>query len=113
MNLNEKRQSPFAAPIIMTVVALFCCALWGSATPAIKIGYKLLSVEGVASIMLFAGIRFFLAGILTVIIFSVVGRKFLLPKKESVTKILIVGLFQTVIQYIFFYLGLAYTSGVK
>ncbi len=97
----------------MTLVALICCALWGSATPAIKTGYKLLSVEGVASIMLFAGMRFFLAGIFTVIIFSVAAKKILVPKKENVTRILTVSVFQTVIQYIFFYLGLAYTSGVK
>lgn len=97
----------------MTLVALLCCALWGSATPAIKTGYKLLRVSGVASIMLFAGMRFFLAGILTVIIFSCAERKLLIPKKENVPRILTVSAFQTVIQYIFFYLGLAYTSGVK
>ena len=97
----------------MTLVALLCCALWGSATPAIKTGYKLLEVSGVPSIMLFAGTRFFLAGIFTVLIFSLAGRKFLIPKKENVTKILFVSVFQTVLQYIFFYLGLAYTSGVK
>ena len=97
----------------MTLVALLCCALWGSATPAIKTGYKLLEVSGVASIMLFAGMRFFLAGVLTVIIFSIGERKILIPKKENLPRILAVSAFQTVIQYIFFYLGLAYTSGVK
>ena len=97
----------------MTLIALLCCALWGSATPAIKTGYKLLQVSGVASIMLFAGVRFFLAGVLTVIIFSIGERKVLIPKKENVPRILAVSAFQTVIQYIFFYLGLAYTSGVK
>ena len=97
----------------MTLVALLCCALWGSATPAIKTGYKLMEVSGVASIMLFAGMRFFLAGIFTVIIFSVAAKKLLVPKKENVNRILFVSVFQTVIQYIFFYLGLAYTSGVK
>ena len=94
-------------------MALLCCALWGSATPAIKTGYKLLAVEGVPSIMLFAGIRFFLAGIFTVIIFSIARKKLLFPKKENWGKVLTVGAVQTVIQYIFFYLGLAYTSGVK
>ena len=113
MQIRDKKQSAFSNPIIMTLVALLCCALWGSATPAIKTGYKLLSVSGVASIMLFAGMRFFLAGIFTVIIFSAAERKFLVPKKENVPKILAVSAFQTVIQYIFFYLGLAYTSGVK
>ena len=63
--------------------------------------------------MLFAGIRFFLAGIFTVIIFSITRRKFLFPKKENFGRIMIVASVQTVIQYIFFYLGLAYTSGVK
>ena len=113
MQFNEKKQNIFSNPIVMTLIALLCCALWGSATPAIKTGYKLLEVSGVPSIMLFAGMRFFLAGILTVIIFSVAERRMLVPKKENIPKILAVSAFQTVIQYIFFYLGLAYTSGVK
>ena len=113
MQTNEKKQNIFSNPIVMTLIALLCCALWGSATPAIKTGYKLLEVSGVPSIMLFAGMRFFLAGVLTVIIFSLAERRFLLPKKENIPRILAVSAFQTVIQYIFFYLGLAYTSGVK
>ena len=113
MEISNKKQSVFSNTLVMTLVALLCCALWGSATPAIKTGYKLLQVSGVASIMLFAGVRFFLAGVLTVIIFSIGERKVLIPKKENVPRILAVSAFQTVIQYIFFYLGLAYTSGVK
>ncbi len=113
MQTNEKKQNVFSNPIVMTLIALLCCALWGSATPAIKTGYKLLEVSGVPSIMLFAGMRFFLAGVLTVIIFSLAERRLLLPKKENIPRILAVSAFQTVIQYIFFYLGLAYTSGVK
>ncbi len=112
-DLKNKKSSIFQNPIVLTLMALLCCALWGSATPAIKTGYKLLAVEGVPSIMLFAGIRFFLAGIFTVIIFSIARKKLLFPKKENWGKVLTVGAVQTVIQYIFFYLGLAYTSGVK
>ncbi len=100
--------------IFVTIVALFCCALWGSATPFIKMGYELmLPDKDVASTILFAGIRFAFAGALTVLIFSVARRKFLFPKKESWGKISIVSTFQTVIQYIFFYIGLANTTGVK
>ena len=109
----NKKPNLFQNPIILTLIALLCCALWGSATPAIKTGYRLLRVEGVPSIMLFAGIRFFLAGIFTVIIFSIARKKFLFPKKENFGKVLTVSAFQTIIQYILFYLGLAYTSGVK
>lgn len=110
---NKNKQSIFANTAVLVLVALVCCALWGSATPAIKTGYQLLKVEGVASIMLFAGVRFVLAGILTVIIFSIAKRKVLIPKKENVPKILLTSVFHTIIQYVFFYLGLAYTSGVK
>jgi drug/metabolite transporter (DMT)-like permease len=92
---------------------MVCCALWGSATPAIKTGYQLLAVEGVPSIMLFAGLRFTLAGIFTVIIFSIFGRKVLIPKRENLGRILFVSIFHTILQYIFFYLGLSLTSGVK
>lgn len=112
-SLNDKKQSILQNPIILTLVALLCCALWGSATPAIKTGYKLLAVEGVPSIMLFAGIRFFLAGVFTVIIFSIAGKKFLFPKKQNWGRVLTVSAFQTVIQYILFYVGLSLTSGVK
>ena len=111
--LETKKQTIFQNPIILTLIALLCCALWGSATPAIKTGYRLLAVEGVSSIMLFAGIRFFMAGIFTVIIFSIARRRFLIPKKENIGRILTVASVQTVIQYVFFYLGLAYTSGLS
>lgn len=110
---NENKRSIFSRTAVVVAVALVCCALWGSATPAIKTGYILLKVEGVASIMLFAGMRFVLAGIFTVIIFSIARKRVLVPKKENVPRILFVSIFQTILQYIFFYLGLAYTSGVK
>ena len=109
----NKKKNLLQNPIILSLIALLCCALWGSATPAIKTGYNLLEVEGVPSIMLFAGIRFFLAGIFTVIIFSIARRKILFPQKKNWGRVLTVSAFQTVIQYILFYLGLACTSGVK
>ena len=100
--------------IMVCIIALFCCALWGSATPFIKIGYQLIRVgDSVASTILFAGARFFFAGIITVIIYSIGRRKFLVPKAENVPKVALVGLFQTVLQYILFYVGLSNTSGVK
>lgn len=100
--------------LFVAVVAIFCCALWGSATPFIKLGYKLiLPVKDTSSTILFAGVRFMFAGILTILIYSVARRKFLYPKRENIGKIATVSCFQTVIQYIFFYIGLANTSGVK
>ena len=112
--MEKNKTGIFTNPIVVAVIAIFCCALWGSATPFIKIGYSLMLPHGgVPSTMLFAGIRFTLAGIITVIIFSIARRKFLFPKKENFGKVATVSLFQTVIQYVFFYVGLSNTSGVK
>ena len=113
MNKITEKKKPLTRPLVITLLALLCCALWGSATPAIKTGYKLLSVSGTPSTILFAGIRFTFAGLLTVLIYSIARKKVLYPKPENVGRVLTVSVFQTVIQYIFFYIGLANTSGVK
>ena len=98
----------------VTLSALLCCALWGSATPFIKIGYSLmLPQKDPASTILFAGIRFLTAGVITILIYSVGRRKILYPQKENLGRVLKISCFQTVIQYIFFYIGLANTTGVK
>ena len=112
--MENTKKNIFKNTFIIAVLALFCNVLWGSATPFIKTGYELmLPVKNTASTILFAGIRFFFAGILTVLIYSIGRRKFLIPKKENVPKVLTVSLFQTILQYIFFYIGLANTTGVK
>jgi drug/metabolite transporter (DMT)-like permease len=110
----KKSNNILTNTFIVAVAAIFCCALWGSATPFIKTGYQLmLPVKDTASTMLFAGIRFTFAGLITVAIYSIARKKFLYPKKDNLGKVATVSLFQTVIQYIFFYIGLANTSGVK
>ncbi len=103
-------------PMAVALLAVLCCALWGSATPFIKTGYELIlpgEMKTTAATILFAGLRFTIAGLLTVIIYSIARRRVLLPKKENAGRILLVSLFQTVLQYIFFYIGLSNTSGVK
>lgn len=120
MQLNDSKSRIFSNPIAIVLIALLCCALWGSATPAIKTGYLLLemapnaeSSPDVQSILLFAGVRFFFAGVLTVLIFSIARRKFLYPKLGNLGRVGIISVFQTILQYLFFYIGLANTTGVK
>lgn len=112
--MNDK-ESFMHKTIVVWIGAMICCALWGSAFPFIKIGYRLFDVssDATGTQILFAGLRFTLAGILTVILGSIISKKVLLPKKDSVIKIFKLSLLQTVGQYIFFYIGLANTSGVK
>ncbi len=96
------------------LLAMLSCFLWGSATPAIKIGYQLFDIDGTdtASIILFAGTRFFLAGVLVILFQSVMRRRFLKPQKEAMPAVFALSLAQTAVQYLFFYIGLAHTSGV-
>lgn len=105
----------FSKTIVVWAGALICCFLWGSAFPSIKIGYALFDIRSsqIPSQILFAGIRFFMAGILAVIIGSFARRKFLAPQKKSWTSILKLSLLQTTGQYVFFYIGLAFTTGVR
>lgn len=58
---------------IVALLACVCCVLWGSAIPVIKTGYNLMQVDSAdtASQIVFAGIRFTLAGILVLIFASV------------------------------------------
>lgn len=99
----------------MWLTAGLCCLLWGSAFPAIRKGYELLDIQSgdTPSILLFAGVRFTLAGALTVAIFSIINRAPLLPSRSAVKKICVLSVFQTVLQYVFFYLGLAFTTGSR
>lgn len=100
---------------VVVAGAFICCALWGSAFPGIKIGYSQFNIvsSDIGSQILFAGIRFVLAGLLAIMIGSLISRKALFPQKESWTKIIKLSMFQTVAQYVFFYIGLAHTTGVR
>lgn len=100
---------------VVCVLALVCTFLWGSASPCIKLGYALFQIPSSETWtqVLFAGTRFILAGALTVLIGSVLNRKMLVPTKSSIPSIAKLALFQTILQYIFFYIGLAHNSGVK
>ena len=101
--------------VVVWLGAMLCCALWGSAFPCIKIGYELFAIpsDAVATQILFAGLRFTLAGVITLLIGSALNRRWLIPKKGSGVKIVKLCMLQTVAQYLFFYVGLAHTSGVR
>lgn len=115
MSSNRSKEEWMQKTSVVWLGALLCCLLWGSAFPCIKIGYRLFEISSAdtASQILFAGLRFVLAGILAVILGSAAEKKLLLPKKEAAGEILWLSLLQTILQYFFFYMGLAHTSGVK
>lgn len=99
---------------IVALLACFCCFLWGSAFPFIKIGYQLFHIESAdtGSQLLFAGYRFTLAGVLVILAGSILQRKVLIPTKGSFPRVVKLSLVQTVLQYVLFYIGLAHASGI-
>ena len=101
---------------VVAVLAFICCAFWGSAFPCIKIGYELFNVSSgdIPTQILFAGCRFTLAGVMAIVMCSAGAKKFLCPSNmEEVGMTLKLCMFQTVLQYIFFYIGLAHADGSK
>lgn len=112
MDFNEKTMQKTTLVVGLAILANL---LWGSAATAIKTGYALFQVssDDMLSQLYFAGIRFLLAGILTIIIGSFINGRPLLPTKSSLPKICVLALFQTVIQYIFYYMGCAHASGTN
>ena len=96
-------------------LAAICCALWGSAFPAVKIGYSMFNIPGedIATKLIFAGIRFAMAGIFVLISQVALGKKLFSFSKTDTKEFVVLGIIQTTLQYIFFYIGMAYTTGVR
>ncbi|ANR79845.1 multidrug DMT transporter [Kosakonia sacchari] len=107
--------SVFARRNVAYACATLCCLLWGSSYPAIKNGYELFHIasDDIPSKVVFAGYRFLFAGVL-LLLFAMVQRKPI--GRLSATQfgqLTVLGLTQTTLQYTFFYIGLAYTTGVN
>ena len=112
---GEGKQVIWAWFPVTLFTAVFCCVLWGSASPAIKIAYELFRIgpDDTASRIMLAGARFMIAGVMTIVFGSILAKKFLVPKRESWKNVAILAMVQTVGQYYFFFMALANTSGVR
>lgn len=78
------------------MIALFCAVLWGSAFPVLKVSYLELGIEpdDRSAIIVFAGIRFFLAGILIFLITVVGFRQSPKVEVKILPQLLLLGLLQ-------------------
>ena len=112
--MPNSNSSPLTRPATVFLLATFCCLLWGSAYPAIKQGYALFGIapRDVASQMVFAGVRFVAAGLLLLLTGAVMGWG-LRIKRAHWAGVATLGLTQTALQYIFFYIGVANATGTK
>ncbi|GLW40186.1 membrane protein [Pectobacterium carotovorum subsp. carotovorum] len=111
----EKRLHIFSDKKIVFFIATLCCLLWGSAYPAIKNGYELFHIadNDIPGKLVFAGYRFAFAGLLLLVLAVLSGRSIGRFQRGQLVQLTTLGIFQTSLQYVFFYIGLAYTTGVK
>lgn len=105
----------FGTPVLAVLLAILCNALWGSAFPFIKLGYRLFEIQSgdTPTILCFAGVRFMLGSVL--VFFSSLilqGRVPALPKSKKLTlECCALGLWQTTTQYTFYYIAVAMLTG--
>lgn len=106
MNLiKEKRWA-----IIFSLMAML---LWGSAIPLIKLTYLHAGIQAndPGGKIFIAGIRFFMAGLLTYIYFFLFNKEKVERDKINFKFIIILALIQTTLQYSMYYIGLSNTLG--
>ena len=101
-------------PAKAVFAAVFCNILFGSAFPMIKLGYEFFGITtDVFSKILYAGIRFFIAGVIVFAIDAVSRKKLPTVGKNNFLNVALLGVTYTFLQYIFFYIGLSNTTGAS
>jgi drug/metabolite transporter (DMT)-like permease len=100
---------------VIWCTALFCCLIWGVSYPVVKLSYQLMQIASgdLAGKLIFAGIRFTVAGSCTLLCARLGRRQPVRPPSGAWGGIALLGLLQTVLQYLFIYIGLAHTQSAK
>ena len=105
----------FQRPVWVVVFALTAAIAWGWAYPLIKLGMNEFGIlpDMTGSKMLFAGIRFFISGLIILAIAKPTGRQFGVRKTADWWFILLFSLLNTTLHYAFFYFGLSHNAGAR
>lgn len=97
------------------LLSLIVMALWGSLFPCIKIGYQAFCISGtdIPSILMFAGTRFTVCGVVICSIALCKKDKIQTPKVKTIGIFLFIGLFSIILHYAFLYIGISVTDSSK
>lgn len=98
-----------------SILAAFCALGWSLAYPLIKIGYREFGIDGsdLGGKILFAGVRFFFAGMLVLVFCSLRRNKMELQKGKNLLWLLLFALVNTTLHYMFAYIGLGYNPSAR
>ena len=94
-------------------LSILVMILWGSLFPFVKIGYTAFNIITTADILLFAGVRFTVCGLIITLYCIIKDKKLFLPAKASLVPILWSGVFAIILHYSFTYIGLSMTDSSK
>lgn len=114
MTTTEKT-SLLQRPVWVVLFALTAATAWGWAYPLIKLGFTEFGITQpmTGSKMLFAGIRFSLAGLIVLTIAACTKRPFRPTRPWDWSYILLFALLNTTLHYTFFYIGLSFSEGAR
>ncbi|MCI7605349.1 MAG: DMT family transporter [Spirochaetales bacterium] len=98
---------------VMVLLATLCQALWGVVFPVIKKSYELFSISGVGSTLLFASIRFMVAGVILLLIDTVMEKRFPVLDKKGCKSVLMLGTIQTGLAYAFQYIAMMSAASIN
>lgn len=112
-SILERRSSSGKIRIIL--ISFGVTALWGSLFPFVKLGYIEFGLDtgNPANLLLFAGIRFFISGLLISVFCGIRDKNTRSMNGKSFGGILLVGLFAVVLHYACTYIGLANIDSSK
>lgn len=115
MEQDNKNTSIFQRPFWVVAFALTAAIAWGWAYPLIKLGFAEFGITQVmtGSKMLFAGVRFILAGLIVLAIAAATRRRFEVSGAAGWLYVLLFALLNTGLHYYFFYVGLSYSDGAR
>ena len=115
MKKKDNFKNLFSNKITSVLIAVFVCALWGSLFPCVKLGYNAFAISGsdIPSIILFAGLRFTISGIILIGAASIKNKKIDIPKKQSIAPIFWIALTSIILHYSFTYIALSVGEGSK
>ena len=107
--------SIFQRPAWVVVLALTAAMAWGWAFPLIKLGFGAFGITAdmTGSKMLFAGIRFAMAGLIVLSVARTGGRPMSTGKKGDWWFVLAFALMNTTLHYFFFYVGMSHSEGSR
>jgi len=113
--MEQSRVSIFQRPVWVVVFALTAAIAWGWAFPLIKIGFSAFGITAdmTGSKMLFAGIRFAVAGLIVLSVARSSGRSFRTSRVGDWRFILAFALMNTTLHYFFFYVGMSHSEGSR